>query len=123
MKPDLEKFNVQIIALSTDTAKQAHTHIERDSLSHLLLADPELQVIKQYGVEHEKAVGADSENIMSVFGMAFPMPYQIKFKSISIPTSILIDENGVIQWIDQSEDYRLRASQERVMNAVHDAFG
>jgi len=35
---------------------------------------------------------------------------EMKFKRMSIPTSILIDENGKILWIDQSEGYRLRAS-------------
>ena len=41
---------------------------------------------------------------------------------MAIPTTLLIDENGIIQWIDQSEDYRLRASMERVMAAVEKAF-
>ena len=41
---------------------------------------------------------------------------------MAIPTSLLIDENGVIRWIDQTDDYRLRSSNERVLKAVREAF-
>jgi len=41
---------------------------------------------------------------------------------MSIPTSILIDEKGIIKWIDQSEDYRLRANYQRVMQALANSF-
>ena len=57
---------------------------------------------------------------MIVFGLPFPKTF--KSKSMSIPTSILVDENGIIRWIDQSEDYRLRASEEAVMVAVNSTF-
>jgi len=118
MKADFDKYGVKVIALSGDTVEQAKAHLVRDNLSHLLLSDPELDVVKKYGVEHHKALGADSENIMTVLGMPFPQPYQLKFKSMSIPTSILVDESGVIKWIDQSADYRLRANQERILAAM-----
>jgi hypothetical protein len=72
-------------------------------------------------VEHQKALGADSKNTFLIFGIPFPKTF--KFKSMSIPTSLLVDEEGTIRWIDQSEDYRLRASEEAVLKAVSDAFG
>lgn len=118
MKPEFDKYGVQIVALSGDTVEQSKFHAKRDKLSHLLLSDPELNVVKQYGVEHHKAFGADSDNIMTLFGLPFPKPHQLKFKSMSIPTSILVDEHGVIQWIDQSDDYRLRANKDRIMKAM-----
>ena len=86
------------------------------------MADPELNIIRQYGVEHHKALGATSENLISLFGLTMPRPWKMKYKPMSIPTSILIDENGKIVWIDQSEDYRLRASEDAVMGAVATNF-
>lgn len=118
MKPEFDKYGVQIVALSGDTVEQSKFHAERDKLSHLLLSDPELNVVKHYGVEHHKAFGADSDNIMTLFGLPFPKLHQLKFKTMSIPTSILVDEQGVIQWIDQSQDYRLRANKERILAAM-----
>lgn len=123
MKPDFDKHQVKIVALSGDSVDEAAHHKVRDGLSHTLLSDPQLEAVKTYGVEHQKAFGADSNNIMTVFGLPFPKPHQFKFKSMSIPTSLLIDENGIIRWIDQSEDYRLRASRDRILQVLNREFG
>ncbi len=120
MKPILDQYGIKVVALSGDTAEQAKAHIKRDNLDLLLLSDPELKVVRQYGVEHHKALGADSSKTKTVLGLPFPTSFE--YKSMSIPTSILINEHGVIQWIDQSEDYRLRASEERLTQALRNAF-
>ena len=121
MQDYFAKYGVQIIALSTDTVEQAKMHIERDNLNMRLLSDPQLAVIKQYGVEHHKALSLDSTNVKTIFGIGLPFSTP-SYRPIAIPTSILVDEHGVIQWIDQSEDYRLRASHSSVMSALQNAF-
>jgi len=118
LKPKLDEYNIQIVGISNDTIAQQKEHKIRDNISHTLVADPELNIIRQYGVEHHKALGATSENLISMFGISMPLPWKMKYKPMSIPTSILIDENGKILWIDQSKDYRLRASEDAVMGAV-----
>lgn len=50
------------------------------------------------------------------------LPWKMKYKPMSIPTSILINEDGKIVWIDQSEDYRLRASEDAVMGTIKANF-
>jgi peroxiredoxin len=122
MQSDFNKYNVEVIALSGDSVEEAMAHIKRDNLGLKLLADPQLDVVKKYGVEHHKALGADSQDVMTVFDLPFPKLNQLKFKSMSIPTSLLIDENGIIRWIDQSEDYRLRASNKRIVAALEECF-
>jgi peroxiredoxin len=122
MSSDLSQYNVNVVALSNDTAEEAHTHKDRDDLNFTLLSDPELTVIQQYGVEHHKALGGHTKDVAFSIG-GIPFATKLGFKSMSIPTSLLVDEHGVIQWVDQSEDYRLRASKEAVMGAVKSAFG
>lgn len=122
MTPVFERFNINVVGISGDNVEQAQAHIDRDTLNFTLLADPELIVVKQYGVEHHKGFGADSKDIMTIFGMPLPLVTQLKFKAMSIPTTLLIDENGIIQWIDQSNDYRIRASEERIVEALNKVF-
>ena len=121
MQDDFSEFGVRIIALSGDTIEQAEAHIKRENLSMTLLSDPQLIVIKQYGVEHHKALSLDSSNVKTIFGIGLPFG-KASYRSIAIPTSLLIDEHGVIQWIDQSDDYRLRASRDNIMSALQKAF-
>jgi alkyl hydroperoxide reductase subunit AhpC len=120
MQPDLDKYGVSIVALSKDSVEEAAIHKTRDGLSLTLLADPQLEVIRQYGVEHHKALGFTTGGF-SVGSI--PLALTPSFKTMAIPTSLLVDENGVIQWIDQTDDYRLRSDNSRVLEAVKDAFG
>ena len=37
---------------------------------------------------------------------------------LPIPTTILVDEQGKVRWIDQTDDYMLRSEPERVLQAI-----
>lgn len=119
MQPELEKYGVSFVALSKDNVEEAAIQKDRDELTFRLLSDPKLEVIRQYGVEHHKALGLTTGKYI-FFGI--PLSFSPSFKTMAIPTSLLIDENGVIQWIDQADDYRIRSNEDRVLQAVKSAF-
>lgn len=120
LSPLLQKRRVRFIALSKDEPETAARQVERDGLSFPLLSDPELKVIRQYGVEHHKAIEF-SKAAFTVFGM--PLALVPSVKTMAIPTTILVDEDGIVRWIDQSDDYRLRSSEARVLRAIDEVFG
>ncbi len=119
MKDELAKYGVTVVAISKDNVADAAMQARRDKISFSLLSDAELTVIKQYGLEHHKAVEFSSGRFR-LFGI--PLALVPSVKTMAIPTSLLLDEEGVIRWIDQTDDYRLRSNEERVMSAVRDAF-
>ena len=122
MRAELAEFDVSVMALSRDDPTNATIHRERDGIDIPLLCDPELAVVRQYGVEHHKALGQEVNSSTLIGGIPFgTAPF--KFLSMAVPTTLLIDEHGVIRWIDQSDDYRLRANNERVLTAVREVFG
>jgi peroxiredoxin len=120
MRPDLDEHGVSIVALSKDSVEEAAIHKDRDGLSMTLLADPELDVIRLFGVEHHKALGFTTGRF-TIGGI--PLALTPSFKTMAIPTSLLVDEQGVIRWVDQADDYRLRSDNSRVLEAVKDVFG
>lgn len=119
MNADLAPYGVSIVALSKDSVATAAAHRKRDGLALTLLADPELKIIRQYGVEHHKAVEFSTGSFM-LFGI--PLALFPSFKTMAIPTTLLVDEAGKIAWIDQSEDYRMRSEVAMVLDAVKTAF-
>ena len=119
MQSELAEYEVSVIALSKDTVEEAAIHKKRDGLTLTLLADPKLDVIRQYGVEHHKAFGLVTGK-HSVGGI--PLAFTPSFKEMAIPTTLLVDENGVIQWIDQADDHRIRSDNRRVLEAAKAAF-
>ncbi|MCB9681467.1 MAG: redoxin domain-containing protein [Alphaproteobacteria bacterium] len=121
MRDVLRRHGVEVIALSKDAPEAARRHRARDGLRFPLLCDPDLTVIRQFGVEHHKALEISDGPRLRVFGLA--MGLVPSFRAMAIPTTLLVDEHGVIRWVDQSEDYKVRASADRVLTAVADAFG
>ena len=119
MQGELEQHGVSIVALSKDSVEEAAVHKVRDGLTFVLLADPSLDVIRQYGVEHHKAFGFTTGKLK--LG-PIPLSFSPSFKTMAIPTTLLVDEEGVIRWVDQADDYRLRSDNARVLSAVKQAF-
>ncbi len=118
MQPLLRRYGVATIAISKDSVEDAAAHKVRDDLSFALLSDPDLEVIGRYGLVHR----AGFEFVTRfVFGLA--LGYPIGFKQMAIPTSLLIDENGTVRWIDQAEDYRLRGDENRIEQALREVWG
>jgi peroxiredoxin len=122
MKEDLARYDVSILALSKDTPEQAAIHKSRDGLSIPLLSDTDLKVIRAFGVEHHKALGQTKNTKFTIGGIPLGLA-PFKFETMAIPTTLLIDETGTIRWVDQTDDYRLRSSNQRVLDAVKAAFG
>ncbi len=126
MIDEMAEYDVSLVALSKDEPDQAVVHRNRDDLTFQLLSDAELKVVRSYGVEHHKTLGQSSvakSKLGGIFGGVVFGLAPFKVMSMAIPTSVLIDEEGIVRWIDQSEDIRLRSSREMVMGAIKSAFG
>ena len=72
----------------------------------IMLADPDLSVIRTFGLENT------APKIMPP-GLA----------GLPIPTTILVDANHIVRWIDQATDYQVRSAPERVRAALVAGLG
>ena len=115
----LDRYGVRVIALSKDDQATAQAHRTRDDLHFDLLTDPNLIIIKQFGLLHEGAI----EFRTWFLAGHFPMGYPTGFKQMAIPTTLILDEEGVVRWIDQADDYRIRGDQARTEQALVEVFG
>lgn len=114
-KDEFAARGVEVIGLSKDTVDDAATHRRRDGLTMRLLCDPQLDVIRRYGLEHHKALQITGPMIkLGPISLGL-VP---SFKTMAIPTSILVDDHGVIRWIEQAADYGLRTLEEDVLRAI-----
>ena len=104
MGPEFEALGVELVAVSPDTIRASSRGKRRAKLSMQVLADPELKVIDFYGLRHEKAFGAPRNGSV--------------IRSLAIPTSVLVDAEGIVRWIDQADDYRVRSGAGRVLEAL-----
>jgi peroxiredoxin len=104
MRPEFEALGVELVAISADTVRESARGKRRSNLNMPVLADPELEAIDLYGLRHERALGGPRNGSM--------------IRNLAIPTTVLIDAGGVVRWIDQASDYRVRSDADRVLEAV-----
>ena len=80
--------------------------MDRHGARAVLLADPDLVVIRALGLENT-APGIRPPGVAG----------------LPIPTTILADADHVVRWIDQATDYQVRSDPARVRAALVDALG
>ncbi len=87
--------------MCTDTPEKIRAGRHKHRLQGTLLSDRKLEVTDLYGLRNQ-AVNTGPPGV----------PGQ------PVPTTILADAQGVVRWIDQSEDYQRRSDPEYVLAAL-----
>lgn len=118
MSPLFARHGVRVIALSKDSVAAAAAHKLRDELPFTLLSDPELRVITAFGLLHHKAIQFTTFTVLGL-----PLGYPNGFVTMAIPTTLVVDERGVVRFVDQADDYRVRGDEARIREALQSAFG
>lgn len=113
MTPLLDQHDIAVVTLSKDTVELTRAHRERDGLRHTMLADPDLAVLRQFGLVHQSTPEFYSFTLAGI-----PLGFPVGFRSMAIPTTLLVDGDGIVRWIDQAEDYRLRGDEARIREAL-----
>ena len=91
--PELTKRGIRPVAVSADPAAATKEHLAKTGWTFTFLADPEAKAIGLYDLRHEAAPG----------------------HVIARPAEFLIDPTGTVRWVDLTDDYRVRARPETVI--------
>jgi peroxiredoxin len=105
LRPELDARGIALVAISADTPEQIRAGRGKHGARATLLADPALAVTAQYGLVNRKGLVAGG------------------WRRMPIPTTILVDAEGVVRWIDQATDYQVRSHPERVRAAIRRTLG
>jgi peroxiredoxin len=106
LRSDLDAWGVRLVTLCTDTPEQIRKGMHKHGAKATMLADRDLSVTRALGLENT----APKIKPPGVAGLP-------------VPTTILVDANHVVRWIDQAQDYQIRAAPDRVRAALLDSLG
>jgi peroxiredoxin len=84
-------LGVKLVAVSSDRVDELGSFERKHNWNITLLADPALAVHRLYNVQQRNFT-----------------PRRGPFRDLAIPTTILIDQDGRILWLDQATDFRVR---------------
>jgi peroxiredoxin len=94
----LEALGIRPVAISVDAPEISKGLCRRHGYTYTFLSDPDAEVIKRYGVLHPGA--------------------GIKGHDVARPAEFLLDSAGVVRWVNLTEDLRVRARPEQMIEAA-----
>ena len=106
LRPELDARGVQIVTVCTDTPAKIRASKGKHGLQAVMLSDADASLTERVGIRNQ--------GIHSGIPGGPPLP---------IPTTVLVDADGLVRWIDQSENYQRRSDPDRVLGALRDHLG
>jgi len=106
LRPDLDKRDVQIVTLCTDTPEKILEGHAMHGLRSVMLSDRDLAVTDLFGIRNQ--------------GVHTGPP---GVPGLPVPTTILVDADGLVRWIDQSKNYQRRSDPDFVLAALEKHLG
>ena len=96
---DFDARGIRIVGISVDPPEINRRQSQKLGYTFQLLSDPNAEVIRRYDVLHPGAgpKGAD----------------------IARPAEFLIDSNGMVRWVNLTENIAVRARPEQVLDAFN----
>lgn len=94
----IRTYGVKIYAVSIDSPEVNRPLRERVGADYTFLSDPDATVLDKLNIRHHT-----------------PNP---SGKDIAIPTQILVDKAGIVRWIYQPSNYRIRARPETLLSVL-----
>lgn len=82
-------MGVEVVVVSVDSPEQSEELRKKAGLTFEFLSDPNADAIRRYDLLHAKA-GPEGHDIAR-------------------PGEFLVDSNGVVRWVNLTEDFRVRA--------------
>lgn len=98
---------MSILTLSTDTPPEIKASRGKHGLRATMLSDRELEATNLFGLRNKE------------FHSGLPGGA----KALPVPTSLLVDAQGKVLWIDQSENYQRRSDPDYVLSALREHLG
>ena len=83
------------VAISADTPEMSRDLCRKAGYTFAVLSDPKAEVIRRYDLLHSGA--------------------GVKGQDIARPAEFLVDSSGVIRWANLTEDYRVRARPDQII--------
>jgi peroxiredoxin len=95
---DFTARGVKVAAISVDPVEASHHLAERMKYTFPLLSDADAATIRRYDLVHPHAGP--------------------KHEDISRPAEFYIDQNGIVRWVNLTDNLAIRARPEQALSAI-----
>lgn len=114
--PALDGNGVALIAVSPQTPDGLQTMRETNELTYTVLSDPGNQIAGQLGIL--TAASDDARKSQAALGIDVAASNADGTHTVPMPTVVIVDAAGTIQWIDVRPNYGTRTEPAQILEAV-----
>jgi peroxiredoxin len=114
--PQLAKRSVPLIAISPQTPDGSLSMAEKDDLSFAVLSDPGNQLARALGIL--TAPSPDALTAQLAHGMDLTVINADGTTTLPMPTTVILDGDGTVRWIDVHPDYTTRSEPAEILTAL-----
>jgi peroxiredoxin len=95
---DFAALGVKLVAVSSDRSDELYAFERKNAWAITLLVDPDLAVHRLYNVQQRNFT-----------------PKRGPFRDLAIPTTLLLDQDGRVLWLEQTSDFRVRPQADALL--------
>jgi len=114
--PELTRRGVPLVAISPQKPDGSLTMAEKGGLSYAVLSDPGSQLARALGILTAPSPGALAAQL--AHGMDLTAINADGTTTLPMPTTVILDENGIVRWIDVHPDYTTRSEPAEILAAL-----
>lgn len=113
---DLQTLGYELIAISPDKPEGLKEAIDKNELNYTLLSDSSAEAAKAFGLAFE--VSTATRVLYKGYGIDLEKASGEDHHILPIPAVIVVDGEGIIQYVYSNPDYKVRLSPSEVLEAA-----
>jgi peroxiredoxin len=114
--PTLTEQSVPLIAVSPQKPDGSLTMREVNELTYTVVSDPGNQIAKRLGVLTAPTPAVQA--VQASLGLDLALLNADGTRGVPMPTTVIVDADGVIRWIDVHPNYATRTEPAQILDAL-----
>jgi peroxiredoxin len=105
LRAEFDQRGVRVVTVSTDTVEEIRDERHIHGLQATMLSDKDLTVTDAFGLRNQAIHSGPPSD-----------------EALPVPTTLLVDQEGRVLWIDMSDNYQKRSDPQVVLDAMRAHF-
>jgi peroxiredoxin len=114
--PELTKRGINLVAVSPQTPDGSLSMAEKNDLAYPVLSDPGNHIAGQLGILTAPSDEARAAQLQ--LGLDLTAVNADATVTVPMPTTVILDADHVLRWIDAHPDYSTRTEPQQILNAL-----
>lgn len=119
--PALAEYGIPLVAISPQTPDGSLSTQETKELTFTVVSDPGNQIAGQLGILTAPSDGARTAQLQ--LGLDLTKVNADGTTTLPMPTTVIVDADGMIRWLDVHADYTTRTEPDQILQAVAQLIG